>query len=149
MKNRNKEWKHIVQELCEAGREVAAWDYVTALRGPDVPCKWPVKTVFTGPLRCKSMHQVVQNATDFERLSPESIAEAFRFVYEHRRRLLHYLVHVESAWRTLHRKVSFLLRGLISLEPPEDLESWAKEYKALVDEWLDRENAIDTGGQND
>ena len=148
MKNRDKEWKQIVQELCGAGREVAAWDYVTALRGPDVPCQWPVKTVFTGPLRCKSMHQVVANATDFERLSPESIAEAFRFACEHRQELLHYLVHTESAWRTLHRKVSFLLRGLISFEPPEDLESWAKEYKALVDEWLDRENAIDTGGQD-
>ena len=95
------------------------------------------------------MHQVVTNATDFERLSPESIVEAFEFVHEHRRKLLHYLVHVESAWRTLHRTVSFLLRGLISFTPPEDLESWAKEYKALVDEWLDRENAIDTGGRND
>jgi len=149
MKNRDKEWRHIVEELLEAGREVAAWDYVTALRGPDVPCKWPTKVVFTGPLRCKSMHQVVANATDFKRLSPESMIEALRFVREHRRELLHYLVHVESAWRTLHRKVSFLLRGLISFTPPENLESWAKEYRALVHEWLDRENAIDIGGQND
>jgi len=148
MKNRDKEWKQIVQELLEAGREVAAWDYVTALRGPDVPCQWPVKTVFTGPLRCKSMHQVVANATDFKRLSPENMIEALRFVREHRQELLHYLVHTESAWRTLHRRVSFLLRGLISLEPLEDLESWAKEYKALVDEWLDRESVIDTGGQD-
>jgi len=149
MKNRDKEWKHIVEELLAAGREVAAWDYVTALRGPDVPCKWPTKVVFTGPLRCKSMRQVVANATDFKRLSPESMIEALRFVREHRQELLHYLVHTESAWRTLHRRVSFLLRGLISLEPLEDLESWAKEYKKLVDEWLSRENAIDTGGQSD
>jgi len=148
MKNRDKEWKQIVQELLAAGREVAAWDYVTALRGPDVPCEWFVKTVFTAPLRGKSMHQVVTNTTDFERLSPGSVAEAFKFACEHRRKLLHYLVHTESAWRTLCRKVSLLLRGLISFTPPEDLESWAKEYKALVDEWLDRENAIDTGGQD-
>ena len=149
MRNRDKEWKQIVQELLEAGREVAAWDYVTALRGPDVPCQWPVKTVFTGPLRCKSMHQVVANATDFKRLSPENMIEALRFVREHRQELLHYLVHTESAWRTLHRKVSFLLRGLVSFTSPEDLESWAREYKTFVDEWLDRENAIDTGGWDD
>jgi len=148
VKNRDKEWKHIVQELLEAGREVAAWDYVTALRGPDVSCKCSVKTVFTGPLRCKSLHPAVQNATNFERLSPKSIVKAFKFACEHRQELLHYLVHTESAWRTLCRKVSLLLRGLISFEPPEDLESWAREYKTLVDEWLDRENAIDTGGQN-
>jgi len=148
MKNRDKEWKHIVQELLEAGREVAAWDYVTALRGPDVPYKWPVKTVFTGPLRCKSMHQVVANASDFERLSPESIVEAFKFACGHRQELLHYLVHTESAWRTLHRKVSFLLRGLVSFTSPEDLESWAREYKKLVGEWLNRESVIDTGDQD-
>jgi len=148
MKNRDKEWKHIVQELCRAGREVAAWDYVTALRGPDTSREWLVKAVFTAPLRGLSLNSVVTNTSDFERLSDESIVKAFRLVCEHRHKFLHYLIHTESAWRTLHRKVSFLLRGLISFEPPEDLESWAKEYKALVDEWLDRENAIDTGGQD-
>lgn len=163
MKNRDKEWKQIVQELLRAGREVAAWDYITALRGPDIPCKWPVKTVFTAPLRVRSMHQVVQNAADFERLSPKSIAEAFRFVCEYRDKLLHYLTHVESAWRALHGKVSFLLRGLMSFMPPEDLESQAREYKKLVDEWLDGTSVLytrapqmeftpwrgDNGGQDD
>lgn len=144
MKNRDKEWKQIVQELLEAGREVAAWDYITALRGPDVQCKWSVKTVFTGPLRVRSMYQVVQNASDFERLSPGSIAEAFRFVCEHRDELFHYLTHVECAWRALHGKVSFLLRRLMSFIPPEDLESQAKEYRALVKEWLDGTSVLYT-----
>ncbi len=149
MKNKNKDWKQIVQELLEAGLEAAAWDYVTALRGPDVPCEWLVKAAFTGPLRCEYTHQGVTDASDFRRLSLESIVEASRFTCEHREELLHYLIHVESAWRTLHRKVSLLLRGLISIEPLEDLRSWAKEYRALVNEWLDRECAVDAGGQND
>jgi len=149
MKNRDKEWKQIVQALLEAGLEAAAWDYVTALRGPDVPCKWLVKVVFTGPLRCENTHQAVVGASDFRRLSLESITEASKFAYERREELLHYLMHVESAWWTLHRKVSFLLRRLVSSIPPEDLRSWAKEYQSLVHEWLDRECVIDVGGQND
>ncbi len=149
MKNKNKDWKQIVQELLEAGLEAAAWDYVTALRGPDVPCEWLVKATFTGPLRCECTCQGVTNASDFRRLSLESITEASKFAYERRHELLHYLMHVESAWRVLHRKVSFLLRGLVSFEPPEDSRSWAKEYRALVNEWLDRECAVGTGGQDD
>jgi len=149
MNNKNKNWRQIVQELLEAGLEAAAWDYVTALRGPDVPCEWLVKATFTGPLRCEDTRQVVVSASDFRRLSLESIVEASRFACEHREELLHYLMHVESAWRTLHRKVSFLLDKLIRFIPPEDLRSWAKEYKTLVNEWLDRECAVDTGGQDD
>jgi len=147
MKNKDKDWKQIVQELLEAGLEVAAWDYVTALRGPDVPCKWLVKVVFTGPLRCEDTRQVIVSASDFRRLSPESVVEASWFACEHRQELLHYLMHVESAWRTLHKKVSILLDRLICSISPEDLRSWAKEYRMLVNEWLDRECAVDAGGE--
>ena len=136
MKNKEKRWFEIVKHL----KEFAAWDYVTALRGPDVNSYMSekVKLVFSLPLRgTNGGKPSYEDITDFTReVDIELVLEVFEYLRKGGKRYYkHYLEHIKRIWETLYFDVAIIIVEVINKKRP-NLPKLATKYLELVHEWL-------------
>lgn len=140
MKNKEKRWFEILKPL----KEFAAWDYVTALRGPDVNSYMSekVKLVFSLPLRgTNGGKPSYEDTTDFTReVDIELVLEVFEYLRKGGKRYYrHYLEHIRRIWETLYFDVAIIIVEAINKKRP-NLPKLATKYLELVHEWLESED---------
>ena len=144
-KNKDKTFIEIMEE-CKNHSKEALWEYITALRGPDIIValgethRW-IKTVFTYPLRGKNIVEEYLIAW------PKHIENMFKYMNDekHIYEYFHYLNHITRVWDYFYPKVKFIFFTLLFKGGDlneEQIKDLAHKYKKYVDEWLNCETVI-------
>ena len=134
--NGEKSWREIIMEISREPRTL--WDYVTALRGPDLErhifTPGP-KALFTCPLRGRCAYALGRE--EFFSLSPEEIERGFAAVYECRHELRHYLQHIVAVWDAFYPPLAELLVDtFLRPECKDEPKEAAKQYVKLLRKWM-------------
>ena len=144
-KNKDKTFIEIMEE-CKNHSKEALWDYITALRGPDIIValgethRW-IKTVFTYPLRGQSIVE------EYLVSWPKDIEGVFEYLNneKHIYEYFHYLNHIAKIWHYFNPKVEYVMYTLFREGGDlneEQIKDLAHKYKKYVDEWLNSETVI-------
>ena len=77
------------------------YDVATALRGPDLKCKWDVdlKEMYTMPIRAIALQSVDPVETVLTRITPERLEEVLLSLKHFEGKVVHFITHVAFAFR--------------------------------------------------
>jgi len=146
-KNKDRTWKEILN-ICAKLDDKLCWNYITSLRGPDLPDKI-IKIVFTCPLRGK-VDPFTMDVLDYMNLSLEDVEKAFLKILEYADKygyyiLGHYILHIEEIWHIFSPKIGAILNDLRTIDNAirkDFVKELAFKYEKYVNEWLENERII-------